>query len=273
MDEIKRKGSKSIKDIPADILEQLNQGEIESANLVEWLAINQQLLLQNVLKELGKSIYFKPISERIEGLKKRTITTVNEAIGIGLLNCTIENKDTELFPVLSSHRSDAVRCWATYVIGKNENLSLAQIIDAIQPFAADAHFGVREIAWIAVRPRIASQLKTGIDLLTKWTNHSDENIRRFASEATRPRGVWCAHIDELKFNPALALSILEPLKSDKAKYVQDSVANWLNDASKTQPQFVIDLTSHWSKATNTKETTYIVKKAMRTIEGIKKVQL
>jgi hypothetical protein len=35
MTETKRKGSRSVKDIPANILQQLNAGEIESANLVE----------------------------------------------------------------------------------------------------------------------------------------------------------------------------------------------------------------------------------------------
>ena len=104
------------------------------------------------------------------------------------------------------------------------------------------------------------------EILSKWTNNEDENIRRFASEATRPRGVWCEHIEELKQNPELGLTILEPLKSDKAKYVQDSVGNWLNYASKTQPDFVKNLCEKWKKESPTKETAYIIKKALRTIE-------
>ena len=45
MTEIKRKGSRSTKDISKEILEQLNHGEIETANLVEWLAFEQRLLI------------------------------------------------------------------------------------------------------------------------------------------------------------------------------------------------------------------------------------
>ncbi|WP_374099868.1 hypothetical protein [Riemerella anatipestifer] len=51
MTEIKRKGSKSTKDIPKEILEQLNCGQIETANLIEWLAVDQRLLLENLLKQ------------------------------------------------------------------------------------------------------------------------------------------------------------------------------------------------------------------------------
>lgn len=43
MTETKRKGSKSTKDIPKGIMEQLNRGEIESANLVEWLAVDKRI--------------------------------------------------------------------------------------------------------------------------------------------------------------------------------------------------------------------------------------
>lgn len=70
----------------------------------------------------------------------------------------------------------------------------------------------------------------------------------------------------MKHNPGLGLAILEPLKSDKSKYVQDSVGNWLNDASKTQPDFVKQLCEKWKQESPTKENAYIIKKALRTIE-------
>lgn len=57
--------------------------------------------------------------------------------------------------------------------------------------------------------------------------------------------MWCGHIQLLKDRPETALPLLEALKADPEKYVQDSVANWLNDAAKTRPDFVKTVTSRW----------------------------
>lgn len=62
------------------------------------------------------------------------------------------------------------------------------------------------------------------------------------------------------------MTILETMRSDNEKYVRDSVGNWLNDASKTNPPFVHEVCKRWIKESPTKETEYIVKKALRTIE-------
>ena len=268
MDEPKRKGARSIKEIPQDILEQLNHGEIETANLVEWLAVDQQLLLEHLLKQTGRIRYLEYIVKSITQLKKQTVNTINEAIGTGLFEQAIKNRDDDFLIILSSHKSDLVRCWATYTIGKNQDLSIEETLNQIQIFAADKHFGVREIGWMAVRKKITANLEKSISILSTWTTNNDENIRRFTTEATRPRGVWCEHIEALKQDPELALSILEPLRSDPARYVQDSAGNWLNDASKTQPGFVTSLCRRWEKESPTKATQYIVKKALRTINKL-----
>lgn len=265
MPETKRKGARSTKDIPKDILEQLNLGQIETANLVEWLALDQKHLLENLLKQHKRTDYLKPTLTKINGLKKQTVNTINEAIGTELYQQADQNNDKEFLTIMSTHNADLVRCWATYPIGKNENLNIYETLERIQLFASDKHFGVREICWLAVRPKIAKNIKESIEILSKWTKNQDENIRRFTTESTRPRGVWCEHIEKLKQNPELGLPILEPLKSDRAKYVQNSVGNWLNDTSKTQPEFVKELCNRWESESDTKETKYIIKKALRTI--------
>ena len=264
--ERKRKGARTIKDIPNNILEQLNKGEIETVNLAEWCAIDRKVLLSNLLKKHGRTKYLKPILRHIDNLKKQTANTINIAIGAELFEQITVNKDNDFLQIISEHQSDFVRGWAAWAIGNNTKLNIGQMLKRIQPFSADKHFGVREEAWCAVREKIAQNLNDSIKILSKWVTNKDENIRRFASESTRPRGVWCEHINTLKENPELALPILEPLKSDKAKYVQDSVGNWLNDASKSKPEFVKKLCGRWKKESDTKETKYIIKKALRTIE-------
>ena len=261
----KRKGARSTKDIPADVLRELNAGHIETANLVEWLAVDQKILLENLLWEHGRTDYLNPVLTRVDGLAKQTVNTINEAIGTALFEQMTRQNDTDFLSIMSTHRADLVRCWATYAIGKNEQLSISETLTQIQPFAADSHFGVREIGWMAVRTKIAQNLTESIKILSEWAKNTDANIRRFATESTRPRGVWCEHIEALKQHPEQGLPILESLKSDTSRYVQDSVGNWLNDTSKTQPQFVTDLTRRWETESNTKETKYIIKKAMRTL--------
>lgn len=261
----KRKGARSIKDIPVDILGQLNKGEIESANLTEWLAIDKELLLENVLTELNRKEYIGVVLDGIAGLKKVTVNTVNQSIGHTLFHLCEEQKDRDLYELLKRHRSDSVRCWATYFIQYNKEMSISDKLEVIKDFARDKHFGVREISWMAVRQDIIDNLEESLTILLTWTQDEDENVRRFASESTRPRGVWATHITELKQNPALGLPILEALKEDSSKYVRDSVGNWLNDVAKNNADFVKEVCAMWNNENSIKGTLYIIKKAMRNV--------
>ena len=266
-----RKGARKVNEIPSEVLDLLNRGEIETVNLVEWLAIDLQALARHVLPQVGLARAIAPILRDVEALTKTTTPQVMLAISQGIFRELQEHKDAAaICKLISTHQSDSVRCWGAYLIGLNPKLTLEQKIEQIEIFAADSHFGVREIAWMSVRPEIATDLAKAIELLEGWVSNSDESIRRFATEATRPRGVWCKHIEQLKSNPELALPLLEPLKSDPSKYVQDSVGNWLNDASKSQPDWVIALCQRWLEQCDRKETHRIATKAQRTLANIKK---
>lgn len=91
-------------------------------------------------------------------------------------------------------------------------------------------------------------------------------MRRFASEALRPRGVWAAHIPALKQQPELGEPILHPLRADPSQYVQDSVANWINDAAKTRPDWAIELCAQWAAESDSAATTRIMKRALRSVD-------
>ncbi|MDX1958822.1 MAG: DNA alkylation repair protein [Leptospiraceae bacterium] len=260
-----RKGAKNIASIQKDILDSLHKGEIESANLVEWLAIDPVILIKNFLTKNNRNKYYSKIVNRVDSLKKKSVTSINEAIGEELLIQTKLNSDEELFDLLAKAKSDSLRNIAAYFIGKDDSLTQKEVFQKIKPFANDSHFGVREIAWLTTRPILQMNLEKGILILEKWSHSKSEFERRFASEISRPRGVWCKHIEELKINPDLALPILEPLFSDPSKYVRDSVGNWLNDAGKTKPDFVKRLVTKLSQESKTKETEYIIKKATRNL--------
>lgn len=256
-----RKGARSIKEIPTEILDLLNKGELESVNLTEWLAVDQMLLVSNIIPQQ----YIKDCHDCINQLNNKTVTQVVKILGETLRFIIKKNNSPELFGYLSQHKSDIARCWASYIIGGDIGLNFEEKLNRIKPFAADHHFGVREIAWMAMRSDIETNLEITISRLSDWAEDEDENVRRFASESTRPNGVWCKHIETLKKNPEKALSILEKLRSDKSKYVQDSVGNWLNDASKSKPDFVKEICNKWEKESPTKETKYIIKKALRSL--------
>ncbi|MEM8765364.1 MAG: DNA alkylation repair protein [Bacteroidota bacterium] len=265
---LNRKGARKVQDIPEEVLNYLNKGTMETVNLTEWLAIDHVKLINTVFPEFGvEQETLAQISKAIASQKKPTAMSTTKLVGTMLYetHANAESFD-ELIDQISTHTSDTVRCYATYLIGLNERLSIREKLEQSRELVADHHFGVREVVWMALRPEIEENLEVALSILNNWTSDPDENIRRFTTEATRPRGVWCKHIDQLKEHPELALLILENLKSDSSKYVQDSVGNWLNDSSKTRPDFVMELTEKWQSEAPSKETQKIIKRARRTID-------
>lgn len=265
---LQRKGARKIGDIPDEVIQLLQKGQLQTVNLTEWLAVDHSTLLQNVLDELGMQHESAAFHLALDRLKEKKMMKIIPAIAQEWLNLFERSKEEEssrIFEVLASHQSDSVRCWAAYIIGLNQHLDPITKLINIRPFAADPHFGVREIAWMAVRESISTHLMPSINLLNDWVLDKDANIRRFAIESTRPHGVWSKHIPELKENPVLALTLIEAVKSDPIKYVQDSVGNWLNDASKTNPEWVLHTCNAWLESSNTKETKRIVTRAKRSL--------
>jgi 3-methyladenine DNA glycosylase AlkC len=127
---------------------------------------------------------------------------------------------------------------------------------------------VREWAWLAAREHVRQELDQALVVLSGWAEDDAANIRRFASEVTRPRGVWSTHIPSLKREPWLGLEILQRLRADPSRYVQTSVGNWLNDASKDQPRWVVDTCATWLDESPAPTTRWICQKALRTVRRL-----
>ncbi|MGD0034039.1 HEAT repeat domain-containing protein [Paenibacillus illinoisensis] len=263
-----RKGARKAGDIPEHIRNLLQSGQLESVNLTEWLAVDHILLFQQVTHDWEMIEDTPEITQQLQQLNEQRIMKIIPAIALAWL-ALMEHQNAEYrtqhFYSIAKHRSDSVRCWAAYMIGLDSQLSLNEKLDRMRPFAADPHFGVREIAWMAVREPIINELPRALEHLLPWTADPDPRIRRFAIESIRPRGVWAKHIQVLKDNPALALPMLEPVKSDQDKYVQDSVSNWLNDASKSNPDWVRQVCSTWLQISDTKATRRITTRAQRSL--------
>lgn len=249
-----RRGARRKADISPSVLKQLNRGQLEAANLAETLAIDFAKLLAAI----------------VPGVPRASLAAMRAASGTGVtrrMALAGQHLHTHFGPAgyirLARHRSDTVRGWAAFLLAATPHLTLGERLRHLRYLANDHNAGVREWAWLSLRPLIATDLTHAIDLLEPWTVSDSPFVRRFASEATRPRGVWCAHLEPLKREPALGLPIIEPLRSDPHRYVQDSVANWLSDAAKSQPRWVRKMCARWRDESPTPATERICRQAQR----------
>lgn len=229
----------------------LNAGSTESRNLVEWLAIEDARLLRSVLPRA------RALHRLAESLAAAGVMARVAGIGRGVAGAGVDWRP------LARHPSDRVRSYAAYAAASAAAETWKSRLFHIAPFAADPHFGVREIAWAALRPFVAADPPGALRALRAFARDRDANVRRFASEATRPRGVWCAHIPALKSDPSPGLLVLEPLRADGSRYVQDSVGNWLNDAAKSRPDWVLALGERWRRESPGPATERILRRGTR----------
>ena len=249
-----RKGARSMAAIPPQVLAGLNQGELEAKSLAEGLAINfSQLILAAAPSLL---LPFQAQGGPALGIAKRMSL-------VGLLAAKLLER--QQIAQLEKHTSDTVRGWACFAVAELQASSLSRLLDSLHTLADDPHFGVREWAWMAARPAITANLDAALQSLQMWAQHDSPNIRRFAVEATRPRGVWAPHIPMLKKHPERAQKLLTSCRADPHKYVQDSVANWLNDAAKEKPDWVRELCAQWIKESPCAATERICNRATRSL--------
>lgn len=96
-----------------------------------------------------------------------------------------------------------------------------------------------------------------------WAEDDNYHVRRLVSEGTRPKLPWGRGI---ALTPAQTLPLLDRLHADPARFVTRSVANHLNDISKTDTDAVLDRLRSWEKhsAQDPKELAWMARHALRT---------
>lgn len=118
-------------------------------------------------------------------------------------------------------------------------------------------------AEFAVRPFIMNNEERMMAQMAIWTRHDNEHVRRLASEGCRPALPWGKALVNFKKDPSRVLEILENLKADQSLYVRKSVANNLNDISKTHPDLITKIARDWYG--KNEHTDWIVKHGCRTL--------
>lgn len=115
----------------------------------------------------------------------------------------------------------------------------------------------------AIRPFLLNDPERTMKQMTKWALHSNEHVRRLASEGCRPRLPWAEALPLFKANPEPVLSILNLLKEDRSLYVRKSVANNLNDISKDHPDMILKTARTWLGISS--DADWIVRRGCRTL--------
>lgn len=123
-------------------------------------------------------------------------------------------------------------------------------------------------AEFAVRPFLKRHPELTLKYLMECAHSTDVDLRRWASEGTRPRLPWGERLHDFIQDPSRALSILECLKFDDELYVRKSVSNHLNDIAKDHPDLVIATLTDWKEKAgilHAKKIDWIIHRSLRSL--------
>lgn len=115
----------------------------------------------------------------------------------------------------------------------------------------------------AVRTFLKADPKRALQIMQDWAKDPNVHVRRLASEGSRPRLPWSFKLDAIIKEPSLSRGILEELKQDPELYVRKSVANHLNDHSKDNVDYLLELLMDWD--VNHIHTGWIMKHGTRSL--------
>ncbi|RJO77628.1 DNA alkylation repair protein [Nocardia panacis] len=122
------------------------------------------------------------------------------------------------------------------------------------------HFSAED----AVRHFINAFPDATMKFVHQWSLDKDYHVRRLASEGTRPVLPWSPRIT---LEPSAAIPVLDNLHGDSSRFVVMSVANHLNDLSRSDPDLVIATLARWrsGKDHDDKSFAFLTRQALRTL--------
>lgn len=114
-----------------------------------------------------------------------------------------------------------------------------------------------------IRPFLDRWPDATLARLHLWAQDDNYHVRRLVSEGTRPRLPWARAV---RLAPDQTLPLLDALHADPTRYVTRSVANHLNDLSKTSPDAVLARLGNWREQgqQDTAELGWMTRHALRT---------
>ena len=98
----------------------------------------------------------------------------------------------------------------------------------------------RHTSEYTIRPYLTNYPEDSYQILEQWSTDENAHVRRLVSEGTRPRLPWTKKTDVLKGDVQCNLALLERFLDDPSPYVRKSVANHLNDLTKSHPVLVVN---------------------------------
>ncbi len=81
--------------------------------------------------------------------------------------------------------------------------------------------------------------------LAEWATDASPHVRRLVSEGTRQRLPWATRVRLLDEHPERVLALIERLRDDPSTMVRRSVANHLNDLTKSRPELAFAVCERW----------------------------
>ncbi|MGC0379651.1 DNA alkylation repair protein [Streptomyces sp. SAI-229] len=117
----------------------------------------------------------------------------------------------------------------------------------------------------AIRTLLRHDLDRALNTIVRdWAGSGDADVRRLASEGTRPYLPWAVRVPQILARAGVTVPILDALYRDESEYVRRSVANHLNDLSRDHPEIVVDTARRWLSSPDT-STERLVRHGLRTL--------